>query len=47
MLHMRRKAHLESLLDDRCGTPVGQITIFGKDPLRGKSVVQLGKAIKT
>ena len=26
---------------------MGQIRIFGKDPLRGKSIAQLGQAITT
>ena len=31
----------------QCGTPVGQIRIFGKDPLRGKSIDKLSKANTT
>ena len=27
-----------ALVYSRCGTPVGQIIIFGKDPLRGISI---------
>ena len=33
--------------DTRCGTPVGQIIILGKDPLRGKSIDKLSKANTT